>query len=585
MSYFYVRWLLSGGFKNMNNKLNKNLPILLFSLAWFLVNLLQSYFTEIHEDEAYYWVFSEFPAWGYFDHPPMIAILVKMGYALFQNELGVRLFPSILGAGTIFITYKLLPFQYREIRLYILLVSTISLMHINVAGFMALPDIPLVFFTCLYFLVLKRYLVEDKILQAIGLGIIIALMMYSKYHALLILFFTILSDWRLVLRRTFWMIAAISILFYLPHIIWQFKNDFVSFQYHLVDRSASFQMKDILAYIGNQLLVTGPLIGFLLLYLAFSRHPADAFERMLKFILYGFFGFFLLSSVRGHVEPHWTAAAFPVLIILAVPQLQGKLKLRKLLVILGFATLPIVLVLRLYLMIDFLPMPEHVSRMFHQKDTWVEQIEAAAGDRPVIFRNKFQYPSLYRFYTGKPAFTRNSMYYRRNQYDVWNMEDELRGQEVFLTGYGGMEGIDTLKTVFGEVYFWKIDRYCSFNNLRLKIREERFSAEPGDIISIPVRLENPNAYPVCLDCPCDIPPYLIAVFSNDNGDYYFSRMVDDPVLSELKPGEILELTVRIQIPAPAGHYQMIIAFRSKYLNPGINGKPVKFEITVPPGQV
>jgi hypothetical protein len=300
---------------------------------------------------------------------------------------------------------------------------------------------------------------------------------------------------------------------------------------------------------------------------------------MLIFILYGFFGFFLLSSVRGHVEPHWTAAAFPPLVILALLTLQEKLKVRKWLVILGFATLPIVAVLRLYLMIDFLPMPQHVSRMFHQQDTWVRQIQAAAGERPVIFRNKFQYPSIYRFYTGKPAFTRNSMYYRRNQYDVWNMENELRGKKVFLTGYGGMEGIDTLETVFGRVYFWKIDRYCSYNNLRLTIREEKFSAEPEDTITIPIRIENPNAYNVCLDCPCDIPPYLIAVFSDDKGDHYFSRMVDDPVLTELKPGESVELSVRIRIPAPAGHYRMNIAFRSKYLNPGINGKPVKFEIT------
>ena len=114
----------------MNNKLKKNQSILLFSLAWFLVNLLQSFFTELHADEAYYWVFSEFPAWGYFDHPPMIAFLIKLGYSIFQNELGVRLFPSLLGAGTIFITYKLLPPEYREFRLYILVVSTISLISV-----------------------------------------------------------------------------------------------------------------------------------------------------------------------------------------------------------------------------------------------------------------------------------------------------------------------------------------------------------------------------------------------------------------------------------------------------------------------
>ena len=262
---------LYGDPKIMNNKLKENRYILLFSLAWFLINLIQSYFTELHVDEAYYWVFSEFPAWGYFDHPPMIAILVKLGYLLFHNELGVRLLPSLLGAGTIFVTYKLLPSELREIKLYILLVTTISLMHINVAGFMALPDIPLVFFASLYFLILKSYLTQDRLSQALLLGIIVALMMYSKYHAALILFFTLLSNWRLMLRRTFWIIVVIAGLLYLPHILWQVKHDFVSFQYHLMDRNSSFQLKYVLEYLGNQLLVTGPFTGVLLLYLAISR--------------------------------------------------------------------------------------------------------------------------------------------------------------------------------------------------------------------------------------------------------------------------------------------------------------------------
>ena len=28
-------------------------------------------------DEAYYWLWSLHPAWGYFDHPPMIAWLIR----------------------------------------------------------------------------------------------------------------------------------------------------------------------------------------------------------------------------------------------------------------------------------------------------------------------------------------------------------------------------------------------------------------------------------------------------------------------------------------------------------------------------
>ena len=95
----------------------ENTRITLFALAWFLINLVQSYFTEILEDEAYYWVYSNFMAWGYFDHPPMIALLIKLGSALIPGELGVRLFPSLLGAGTILVMYELIPKGYRDLRI------------------------------------------------------------------------------------------------------------------------------------------------------------------------------------------------------------------------------------------------------------------------------------------------------------------------------------------------------------------------------------------------------------------------------------------------------------------------------------
>ncbi|MCK4856001.1 MAG: glycosyltransferase family 39 protein, partial [Bacteroidales bacterium] len=234
----------------------ENTKIAWFALAWFLINLVQSYFTEILEDEAYYWVYSEFLAWGYFDHPPMIAILIKLGSMIIPGELGVRLFPSLLGAATILIVYQLIPKGNRDPRIFIICIVAITLMHLNVAGFLALPDIPLVFFTSLFFLVLKRFLAEDRMIQALGLGVIIALMMYSKYHALLIIFFTILSDWKLILRKTFWVIVVVAVILYLPHIIWQVKNNFVSFQYHLISRNDPFQPRQILEYLGNQLVVT-----------------------------------------------------------------------------------------------------------------------------------------------------------------------------------------------------------------------------------------------------------------------------------------------------------------------------------------
>jgi hypothetical protein len=82
-----------------------HLPI--FFTGWLLVNLVQAAGTGLFDDEAYYWIYSLFPAWGYFDHPPAIAMLIKAGYTIFPNELGLRLFIVLLNSASIYLIYQL----------------------------------------------------------------------------------------------------------------------------------------------------------------------------------------------------------------------------------------------------------------------------------------------------------------------------------------------------------------------------------------------------------------------------------------------------------------------------------------------
>ena len=65
-------------------------------LAWLVINWLQAAFTELDPDEAYYWMYSKVLDWGYFDHPPFLAVLINVGYGLFPSELGVRFMVALL---------------------------------------------------------------------------------------------------------------------------------------------------------------------------------------------------------------------------------------------------------------------------------------------------------------------------------------------------------------------------------------------------------------------------------------------------------------------------------------------------------
>src|SRR5258708_39903022 len=66
-------------------------------LALVGLRLVAAAFTPITFDEAYYWMWSKSLAGGYYDHPPMVALLIRLGTMIAgDTELGVRLVSILL---------------------------------------------------------------------------------------------------------------------------------------------------------------------------------------------------------------------------------------------------------------------------------------------------------------------------------------------------------------------------------------------------------------------------------------------------------------------------------------------------------
>ncbi len=128
--------------------------LLIFLVIWGIVNLLQAAFTPLHNDEAYYWMYSRYPAWGYYDHPPMIAMLILAGSILIKGELGVRLLVVASQLVTLRLAWELTDEDARKrkgsVSVFITLVLLMPLLHVY--GFIAVPDSPLLLFTAFYLL-------------------------------------------------------------------------------------------------------------------------------------------------------------------------------------------------------------------------------------------------------------------------------------------------------------------------------------------------------------------------------------------------------------------------------------------------
>src|SRR6267154_5570904 len=83
------------------------LNTVLIVLALVALRLVAAAFTPITFDEAYYWMWSKSLAGGYYDHPPMVAVVIRLGTLIAgDTELGVRLASILLALPMSFAVFR-----------------------------------------------------------------------------------------------------------------------------------------------------------------------------------------------------------------------------------------------------------------------------------------------------------------------------------------------------------------------------------------------------------------------------------------------------------------------------------------------
>ncbi|KIC96406.1 ArnT family glycosyltransferase [Flavihumibacter solisilvae] len=522
-----------------------------FYSCWLLINLIQSAGTQLLDDEAYYWVYSRFPDWGYFDHPPMIAVLIKAGFAIFKNELGVRLFMAVMNAATLWLVQHML--LAKNDRLFYAIALSMGVLQIG--GILAVPDIPLTFFTALFFFQYRRFLDKSDLGQSLLLGVVMALMLYSKYHGILIILLTLFSNPKLALRWQAWLAAMTGIILFAPHLWWQYTHDFPSVQYHLRERNApAYRFSFTLEYILGQILLAGPLIGWMLLYAAGRFRTSDVFARALKYSMTGFYLFFLVSTLKGRVEANWTVPALVPLMILAHAWLSQSFTHARWVYRLMPPALIAVVLLRGYMITDIPQLTGRFKDEMHNNKVWAASIKKASGGLPVVFFNSYQRPSKYWFYTGDTSFALNTTTYRRSNYNFWPMESEMQGRRVFVVddqmgNYSSSTLIETRKRpTYGKVF----DNYRSYSGVQIKpnpdkleIRQGRLAVFSADIHPAPFASHfGFNAAPEnqTLEITLDI----------FKGKSLEKRI---PVIATLSSGNSLVFSAKDTIQLPPGEYR------------------------------
>ena len=321
----------------------------IFYTLWTLITLLQAWGTELFDDEAYYWVYAQFPEWGYFDHPPMVAWLIKLGITILPGELGVRFFIVIAGVFTVRLLELLI--APRQKALFFAMVLQMAILQIG--GILAVPDIPLLFFTVTFFIAFHHYAFQQGWKEILFLSIVIALLLYSKYHGILIILFTLFSQIRLLRKPQTWVVVVLSFLLFYPHIHWQIVHGLPPINYHLFERlSPPYRISFTLDYLAGQFLIAGPLIGWLIIWAAISYKPQNPVEKAMFWSMLGTYTLFFFSSFSSRTEANWTVPLIAPLLLLSYRYVSQHEQLQRWVFRLLPFSLMLILMVRVHLLFD-----------------------------------------------------------------------------------------------------------------------------------------------------------------------------------------------------------------------------------------
>jgi hypothetical protein len=378
-------------------------PMLLFHL-WLASNF------ELSHDEAYYWLYSKHMAWGFFDHPPMVGLIIKIFSWMPQTELAVRIGFILLQLASCIMINKLIAPERRWIGLLLFFAFPLA----SFSGLFSLPDLPLLFFTVLYCYILKRYLTQKDGPSIISLGLVIPLLLYSKYHGILIIFFTLLAIPKLVKQKEFYLIMILAIISFLPHLFWQHAHNYATLKYHFFERpKVNFSLMRLLEYSMTQVFLAGLFVGPIVWWSVLKQKTKTDFDRALKFIAVGTFLFFLTSTCSKKFEANWTIFITPALIVLSI---QSDIWMKKWAKVLLVTSVVIVFLPRLLLVMD--PDLLRIKRLkeFHGWKKWAQATQAKC--KSPIMANSYQMASKLSFYLKLPVHSLNYRS-RKNQFDYW----------------------------------------------------------------------------------------------------------------------------------------------------------------------
>lgn len=408
-------------------------------------------FMPVTQDEAYYFDWARSLAWGYFDHPPGVALLglgtlLEPGSALMARLGGILASTlTLLVLARLYLNAGLT--RSRDLSLALLL--AFATLPGLAGGVLITPETALALAWALALHEAERALAGDR-RRWVTAGVATGLGLLGKYTMVLVgpvfLWAILVADWRAL--RTPWpyLGGLAALLVFSPNILWNAQHDWLTmgFQFghgfsievagfaapeadaidHEGPQSALERLGSLLGYVGTQLGFWGAMLVAMLIRRvgrlrsvgADSAPALSGSARALLIAATGFpLAFFGPVSLVSEVEANW-----PVVYLMSAAPLLA-VWLRPVRIWVAAAAGVNLLLVSLYAFhaaTDALPLPDSQNRILRETHGFAELARIAGELDAPVYADRYQTTAMLRFYrpdldaTQWPGLTRPSEYLR-----------------------------------------------------------------------------------------------------------------------------------------------------------------------------
>jgi hypothetical protein len=323
----------------------KKHPAISIVLGFQLFRLIILPFIGLMPQDAYYHFYGENLSLSYFDHPGMIAYILRIFTSLFGKTIFVVKFADFFVTSITLLSFYSLATKFltktKALNALVLLGSTL---FVTILSINSTPDVPLILFWTISLNLLYRAIFENKKLYWIYGGIAMGLAFDSKYTALLLqiglLLFILFSKEKRKLLKSPWLFLSliISALVTFPVWYWNYQNEFASFLFQSSNRTgdiSAFKLNPgyLFGAIGHQIVLLLPILFAVFFNLIYKyikkavtkfRLPSTKVLYLLAFFIPTFLGFFLLTPIYW-VKLNWMMPSYITGIILVSIFIKRKL--------------------------------------------------------------------------------------------------------------------------------------------------------------------------------------------------------------------------------------------------------------------